>query len=161
MCSTSGPEDYAVNIGEFCSGRVFKVAESASLQEVARLMTHEKIGAVIVTHGASEQSAVCGIITDRDIVTAQLDRTADLSSLNAADAMTRKVLTLTKDLPLDSAIAHMRARNVRRAPVVTEEGVPVGLISIDDLLAQLSVKLVGVVGIVARQARREPLETPG
>lgn len=39
-------------------------------------MTREGVGAVIVTDGASPQAPVCGIITDRDIVCAQLDRSA-------------------------------------------------------------------------------------
>lgn len=144
-----------MNIGEIGRGRVVKISQSASLSEVARLMSAEHVGAVIVTHGSSATAPLVGIITDRDIVNAQLDHAKDLASLSAADAMTKDVLTLMQDESIDGAIAHMRARNVRRAPLVSAEGVPVGLVSVDDLIARLSFKLLGIASIVAQQPQRE------
>jgi predicted transcriptional regulator len=59
------------------------------------------------------------------------------------------------DESIDGAIAHMRARNVRRAPVVSADGVPVGLVSVDDLIGQLSFDLSEIASMVARQPQRE------
>ncbi len=145
-----------MNVGQFCSGRIVKTSKSTPLADVARLMNDEHVGAVIVTDGSYESAPIAGIITDRDIVTAQLDRARDLATVCAGDVMTKNVLTLLKGESVDGAIAHMRARNVRRAPVVTSEGVPLGLVSVDDLVAQISLKLAGIAGILAQQARREP-----
>jgi CBS domain-containing protein len=144
-----------MNIGQLCRHRVIKVPQSTSLSEVARVMSTEHVGAVIVTDGSHEQAPVVGIITDRDIVNAQLDQAKDLASLSAASAMTKNVLTLTRDESIDGAIAHMRARNVRRAPVVCADAVPVGLVSVDDLIGQLSFDLSEIASIVARQPRCE------
>jgi CBS domain-containing protein len=144
-----------VNVGQICRGRVVKVAQNTPLSEVARVMRSEHVGAVMVTEGDGEKAPLAGIITDRDIVSAQLEQAKDLGSLSAGGTMTRKVLTLSPDESLDGAIAHMRARNVRRAPVVSAEGIPLGLVSTDDLIAQLSFKLFSIVGIVAKQSRRE------
>ncbi len=144
-----------MNVGQFCSGRIIKTSKSTPLAEVARLMNDEHVGAVIVTDGSYESAPVAGIITDRDIVGVQLDRARDLATVSAGDAMTKNVLTLLKSESIDGAIAHMRARNVRRAPVVTPEGIPLGLVSVDDLIAQVSLKLGGIAAILAQQARRE------
>jgi len=144
-----------MNIGQLCRHRVIKVPQSTSLAEVARVMSTEHVGAVIVTDGSHEQAVVAGIITDRDIVSAQLEQAKDLASLSAASAMTRNVLTLARDESIDNAIAHMRARNVRRAPIVSEDAVPVGLVSVDDLIGQLSLDLSEIASIVARQPRCE------
>jgi CBS domain-containing protein len=144
-----------MNVGEVCRSRVVSLPQTASLAEVARRMTDEHVGAIIVTDDNSEHARLVGIITDRDIVTAQLQQARDLASLNVGATMTRDVLTLLENEPLDGAIAHMRAKKVRRAPVVSPEGVPIGLVSVDDLIAQLSLKLVGIAGIVAQQSRRE------
>jgi len=144
-----------MNIGQLCPHRVIKVPQSTSLAEVARVMSAEHVGAVIVTDGSHDQAPVAGIITDRDIVSAQLEQAKDLASLSAASAMTRNVLTLSRDESIDDAIAHLRARNVRRAPVVAADAVPVGLVSVDDLIGQLSFDLSEIASIVARQPRRE------
>lgn len=144
-----------MNIGQICGGRVVKVPRSTPLSEVARLMSAEHVGAVIVTDGSHQQAPLSGIITDRDIVNAQLEHAKDLASLSAGEAMTKHVLTLTPDESIDGAIAHMRSRNVRRAPIVSAGGVPVGLVSVDDLIGQLSSDLVRIASMVAQQPQAE------
>jgi CBS domain-containing protein len=144
-----------MNIGNLCSRRLVTVSVGAPVSEVARLMRDEHVGAVVVTRDGGAHPTVAGIITDRDIVRAQLARTADLTSLSAEEAMTRDPLAFSEDETIDRAIAHLRARGVRRAPVVKEDGTPVGVISVDDLLAHLATKLIGLAGIVAQQVRKE------
>jgi CBS domain-containing protein len=144
-----------MNIGQICSREAVTVPESAPLSEVAALMSDCHVGTVVVTRGHTADSPVAGIITDRDIVCAQLERTADLSRLSAGATMTRNPLTLTEDESVDVAVLCLKARGVRRAPVVDGRGALVGLISVDDLLVQLMTKVSGLVGIVARQGLRE------
>jgi len=144
-----------MNIGNLCSRRLITVSTGAPISEVASLMRDEHVGAVIVTHGSAAARRVVGILTDRDIVRAQLARTADLSSLSVADTMTPDPLVLLEQESVDGAIAHLRARGVRRAPVVRDDGTPAGVISVDDLLAHLAAKLIGLADIVARQVQKE------
>ena len=119
-------------------------------------MKDEHVGAVIVVRSPAETGPrVAGIITDRDIVRAQLQRTADLSSIRAEEAMTPDPLTLTEETSIDAAIAHLRARRVRRAPVIGADGTLLGVISTDDLLAQVARNVIGVARIVANQGRNE------
>lgn len=144
-----------MNIGTLCSHYLITTSTGAPLSEVARLMRESHVGAVVVTDGGIDHPRVVGIITDRDIVRSQLGRTADLSSLSAGEVMTRDPLVFPEEESIDGAIAHLRARGVRRAPVVRADGAPVGLISVDDLLRHLAGKLSGLAGIVAWQVRRE------
>ena len=144
-----------MNVGQISGGRLVTVSQHTPVSEVARIMTTHHVGCVIVTDGADENSPLVGVITDRDIVNAQLDQAKDLGSLSAEAVMKRNVLTLTQEESIDGAIAHMRARNVRRAPIVTAGGVPVGMVSTDDLIAQMWFKLFSIAGIVARQSHRE------
>ena len=145
-----------MNVWDVCSRHAITVSESTQLSEVARLMEAEHVGTVIVTGTAGAPSAaVVGVITDRDIVCAQLERTLPLSQLIAVDAMTRDPLVLLKEGQVDNAIEHMRARGVRRAPVITPSGVPVGMLSTDDLLVHISLKVSGMAALVARQVRAE------
>jgi CBS domain-containing protein len=144
-----------MNVGQISSHRVVTVSEAAPMSDVVCLMRDEHVGAVIVTRGPFDHCSVVGIITDRDVMCAQLERTADLSQMKASDAMTVDPLVLSEFGPIDSAIEHMKARGVRRAPVVTHAGHPIGMISTDDLLVHLSLAMAGMAAIVARQVRSE------
>ena len=142
-------------VGSLCSRPAVSVATGAPVADVARLMRDEHVGAVVVTDLRGDRLRPAGIITDRDIVSAQVSRTADLSRLAAADIMTRNPLVLDEEESVDGAIAHLRARGVRRAPVVSRDGALVGLISADDLFAHVARELVALGEIIARQRRAE------
>lgn len=142
-------------VGSLCSRRPVTVNQGAPISDVACLMRDQHVGAVIVTDTGPDRSRAVGMITDRDIVRAQLERTADLSRLSAAEVMTRNPLVIGEEESVDGAIAHLRARGVRRAPVVALDGTVVGLISADDLLTQVARKLMGLAEIVGWQRRAE------
>jgi CBS domain-containing protein len=142
-------------VGSLCSRNPVTISSSAPLSEAVCLMRDEHVGAVIVTEGATARARVTGILTDRDIVRAQLVHAAALTNVSVADAMTRNPLVFRTEEPIDGAIAHLRARGVRRAPVVSDDGAPIGLVSADDLLVHLARQMVGLAGIVARQVRSE------
>ncbi|MDE2451695.1 MAG: CBS domain-containing protein [Gammaproteobacteria bacterium] len=142
-------------VGTLCSRGPITVSTGAPISDVARMMRDRHVGAVIVTESDGKRSLVVGIITDRDIVRAQLERTADLSRLSAGQVMTRNPLVIREEESVDGAIAHLHARGVRRAPVVAQDGILVGLISADDLLAHAAHKLIGLAEIVGWQRRIE------
>jgi CBS domain-containing protein len=145
-----------MDVGDICRRRAVCVPSSATLAEAAMLMSAEHVGAIVVTASGVVHPHVVGIVTDRDIVRTQLEKAADLSRLSAGEAMTGKPLVFEEHEPIDGAIAHLRARGVRRAPVVAADGKPIGLVSTDDLLGHLATTLIGIAGIVARQVRNEP-----
>lgn len=142
-------------IGSLCSRRPVTVSTGAPISDVARMMRDRRVGAVIVTEGDPQHLRAVGMITDRDIVRAQLEQVADLSRLCAGDVMTRKPLVIGEGDSVDGAIAHLRARGVRRAPVVAPDGALVGLISVDDLLANVAHKLGGLADMVGWQQLSE------
>lgn len=142
-------------VGTLCSRGPITVSTGAPISDVARMMRERHVGAVIVTVSDGKRPRVAGIITDRDIVRAQLERAADLSRLSAGQVMTRNPLAIREEESVDGAIAHLHARGVRRAPVVAQDGTLVGLISADDLLAHVAHKLIGLAEIVGWQRRIE------
>jgi CBS domain-containing protein len=141
-----------MNVGEICSHRIISVPVGTSLSDAVALMYGERVGTVIVTRTLAGQSLVAGILTDRDIVRAQLHRIADFSQLSIADAMTSNPLVVRADEDSSVVLEKLRMQRVRRAPVVDELGAPIGLISIDDLLQHLARQITGLAAIVASQA---------
>ena len=96
-----------------------------------------------------------GIVTDRDVLCRQLARRADLFTLTVSDVMTLQPLTVLEPSTLAEAIQKMRARNVRRAPVVSKTGALVGLVSLDDLLPAVALQLSDLATLMGSQARWE------
>lgn len=150
-----------MKIAKICTKGAITVSPSAPLSEVAQIMCGRNVGTVVVTASPADRPVVVGIITDRDVVRAQLHRTSDFSRLSVAEVMTRDPLVLNEEEPLESAIDQMLARGVRRAPVIDASGMLVGLVSTDDLLTAVSDELVNLVQPIARQAiRKATVEQP-
>jgi CBS domain-containing protein len=99
----------------------------ATAMAAARQMAEHDVGDVLVQRGG----ALCGIVTDRDIVVRCLaagnDPSQPLEELCTAD-----VATLDADSTVGDAIELMESRAVRRIPIV-DAGTPIGIVSLGDL----------------------------
>ena len=144
-----------MRVGDLCRRHVASVGAAAPLSAAAQLMCEQQVGAVIVTAAPADGPIAVGILTDRDIVRAQLEGTAALSEIRVADVMSRDPLVLTEDEQLDEAVRRMRARGVRRAPVVGAGGALTGIISFDDVLAHICANLAALACLTGRQSRRQ------
>ncbi len=143
-----------MKVGDLCNRLPVTVSASAPVSDAARLMSEQRVGAVVVTAAPADWPVAIGMLTDRDIVCAQLDRAADLSQLRVGDIMTREPLVLNQDIPVEEAISRLRARHVRRAPVISSRGELVGVISFDDLLTQISANLRALAHLAEARLRR-------
>jgi CBS domain-containing protein len=112
--------------------QVHCVDEKTNLKQIAALMRDKKIGDVLVTDA---QSKLCGIVTDRDLVVRAIAEGKDPSKLTAGEVCSGQPATLREDSSIDDAVSLMRAKKVRRVPVV-RDGTPVGIVSIGDLARQ-------------------------
>ena len=133
-----------MKVGDLCTREAVTVNASAQVRDAARLMCEERIGAVVVTATPDESPVAIGMLTDRDIVRAQLDHTPDFGQLRVGDVMTRDPLVLNEESSVEEAIHRLRNRHVRRAPVISSTGKLVGVLSLDDLLAHLAGTLRGL-----------------
>jgi CBS domain-containing protein len=105
------------------------VSPDASLREVAELMKEAGVGDVLIR---DDDGRLCGIITDRDLVTRGLAEGKDPDETRAIDVCSQKLITLGLDAALDEAVRVMRDNSVRRIPIVDGDA-PVGVISLGDL----------------------------
>ena len=107
------------------------VRSDATLQDAAREMKSDDIGAVLV----EDDGSVAGILTDRDIVVRAIAEGRDPSSTKVSEVASKDVKTLTPDSSVEDAIKIVREQHVRRIPVV-EGGKPAGIVSIGDLAVE-------------------------
>jgi len=144
-----------MDIRRICSRPALTLPANAPLYQAAALMRDRHVGAVIVVKAPIDRPIPVGIITDRDIVQAQLEHAANLSRLSAEQVMSRDPLVLNEELSVDDAIQRMGERGVRRAPVVSNNGTLVGLISVDDLLGEVAEEIIDLARLVTRQPKDE------
>jgi len=142
-----------MNIGEVCSREVYIVRPAEPLADAVAEMHKRHVGALVVVEEKPDQVRPVGVITDRDVIRAQVLQGRALTHLAIADAMTAHPLTLQETCGIAEAIRQMSVSGVRRAPVVSESGDLVGIVSFDDLLPVVSEQLAALAKLIGDQAR--------
>jgi len=109
------------------STELLTVDPSAPVTEVAKRMVAKDVGAVLVF----EEGAICGILTERDVLRAVADGLDDATLVR--DRMTANPETLDADDTTEHAAVLMIHGGFRHLPVM-EQGEVVGVLSIRDLM---------------------------
>lgn len=118
----------AVFVRDVMTPGVVAVRPDASVVEAARLMRAQDIGDVVVADG----QRVVGVLTDRDIAVRAVADGADPQTVSARSVCTPDPVLVAPQDPVSAAVALMRLHAVRRLPVV-EDGLPVGMVTLNDL----------------------------
>lgn len=140
-----------MNVAEVCTRQVFLIRAEQPLADAARLMQQRRVGALVVIEQRGASVRPVGMLTDRDIVCGQFAHQADLHCLTVAEVMAAPAATVREDQSLEEAIAVLRTRAVRRAPVVNGAGELVGVITLDDLLPVLAGELNSLAQLIGEQ----------
>lgn len=101
-----------------------------SLEEVARLMCEYDCGEIPIV---DEDKKPVGVITDRDITCRTVAGGKNPLELTAGDCMTKSCVTISRDASLEECCAVMEEHQIRRVPVVDEEGCCCGIVAQADL----------------------------
>ncbi len=103
---------------------------SSKVSDAAAVMADRDIGTVVITKGDNH---VVGILTDRDIVVRGIAARRDPWTTQISEIVSNEdVATVSPDTSVHDVIGIMRAKAVRRVPVV-EHGRLVGIVSLGDL----------------------------
>ena len=100
-----------------------------SVDVAARKLANHNVGVLPV---CSEQGRLCGMVTDRDLVTRCLAVDKLPKNTKVREIMTSRVLTVDPDMDAGVAAHLMGRQQVRRLPVV-ENGKLCGVFSLGDL----------------------------
>ena len=100
------------------------------LEQVAKLMIQHDCGEIPVIDSAE---LVVGVITDRDIVCRMVAQGKNPLAYTAEICMSDPVVTVFEDTALPEVLATMEKHQIRRLPVVDNEGRCAGMISQSDV----------------------------
>ena len=131
-----------MSVAKICVREVDFAESQEPVWQAAERMHQRVVGCLIIANDKGEPE---GIVTDRDLVERVVAQGKDPNSTLVADVMTHNPTTITEVASTELALALMRDRGFRRLPVVNPDGKVVGMLTLDDILMQLSqeFKLVG------------------
>lgn len=109
---------------------VYTIGPDATLQQVVDTLVRHNIGSLVV---CDADDAVCGIVTERDILRACASRRAALHAVCVADVMSRELITAALQDDVETIMGRMTEHRIRHLPVV-EGSRLIGLISIGDVV---------------------------
>ncbi len=108
---------------------VVRIHPDEPVEVAARTLAHYNIGAMPV---CGSDGRVCGMVTDRDLVTRCLASGKRPGAMTVKEVMTGRVVAAGADMELGAASYLMGKEQVRRLPVI-ENGKLCGMLSIGDL----------------------------
>jgi CBS domain-containing protein len=105
-------------------------APDTTVAEAAHLMWEGDCGILPVV----DDGELVGVVTDRDMYIALATRNERASQLRVGAVATRNVATCTAEDYIDTALAVMKEKRIRRLPVVGFGNSVLGVLSLNDIL---------------------------
>lgn len=122
------------------------VKKGESVVEAAKLMRSEDAGVVPIVEG----DRLVGVVTDRDIAIRVVAEGKDVSSTTVDEIASQNLVTIDPQQDLDEALRLMAQHQVRRLPVVEEDGRLVGIVAQADVARHADSSRTGeVVGEIS------------
>lgn len=106
------------------------VNQGASIKDTILEMTEKRLGAACII---DDSNKLVGIVTDGDL-RRQLEKSLDLSNLNASDIMGKSPKTINSDSLASFALQKMENFNITVLIAVNKLNEPVGLVHLHDLV---------------------------
>jgi len=117
------------------------LASSANVVEAAKLMKSEDVGVIPIVDG----DRLTAVVTDRDIVLQVVAAGKDPQSTTVGEIASSNLVTVDPDQDLDEAARLMARHQVRRLPVVEEDGRLVGILAQADVAEHADARQTGEV----------------
>jgi CBS domain-containing protein/uncharacterized protein (DUF2267 family) len=144
-----------MSLERFRRTKLVTLNRQSKAYQAARAMADNHIGAVLV----SDPKGLAGIVTDRDLALAVLGHGLDPTSTALSEFMSEEVVACDIGSDLAHVVKLMQEHGVRRIPI-TEGGRAVGLITLDDLVAEGAAAPEAVRAVVTAQLEAEAPHKP-
>jgi CBS domain-containing protein len=138
----------SVTIENILQEDVVRAEPDTPLHGIVSKMRESDVGAVVI----EEDGEPTGILTDRQIVLSLEEM--DLSERTAEDLVQDDLVTGTSELSVFDVLRKLNDENVRRLPIVDDDGELEGIVTLDDVLVLLGSELGKAAEIIKAQSPR-------
>lgn len=119
-----------LKLEDFMVRNPVSVPETATIEDAVKLMWENRIGSVLVVDG---EGKLRGIVTQRDVLYAA-HRGLMGKGVSVKEIMSENPIAGKPTDSLEEATRRMRINDVSHLPVVDDEGRPVGIFSMRDVI---------------------------
>src|SRR5437899_206416 len=117
------------NIRDVMTSNPCTIDAEKSVAYAAKMMLEEDVGLAPIVEG----DRLIGMLTDRDIATRLTAEGRDPDQVKVRDVASKQLITIDPGQDLDEALRKMAEHQVRRLPVVAEDGRLVGVVAQADI----------------------------
>src|SRR6266511_2863897 len=121
--------EMAQNIRDVMTSNPCTIDAEKSVAYAAKMMREEDVGLAPIVEG----DQLIGMLTDRDIATRVAAEGRDPDQVKVRDVASKQLVTIDPGQDLDEALRMMAKHQVRRLPVVEEDGRLVGVVAQADI----------------------------
>lgn len=115
---------------EIMSSPVFTCHTQETLNVAAHVMWEHDCGAIPIVN---DKGKLVGMLTDRDICMAAYTQGRPLDEIPIHLAMAKHVQSVRREQPVAEVEELMASQQLRRIPVVDPAGIPIGIVTVNDL----------------------------
>jgi CBS domain-containing protein len=131
----------AKTVREVMTSKLCSIDTDKSITYAAKMMRDEDVGLAPIVEG----DRLVGVLTDRDIAVRVVAEGRDPEQVKVTEVASRDLVTLDPQQDLDEALRLMAQHQVRRLPVVEEDGRLVGVVAQADVAQQADERRTGEV----------------
>jgi CBS domain-containing protein len=131
----------AKTIREVMTSKLCSIDTDKSVAYAAKMMRDEDVGIAPIVEG----DRLVGVLTDRDIAVRVVAEGRDPEQVKVTEVASRDVVTLDPQQDLEEALRLMARHQVRRLPVVEEDGRLVGVLAQADVAQEADDRQTGEV----------------
>jgi CBS domain-containing protein len=121
----------SIKVEDVMKSNVITVDPKYSARKAARLMDYKSVSCLVVT----KNKKIEGIITEKDLCSRVLAKGVNSEKVVVSDIMTRPVVIVRPDSPLENAVQVMLTQGIKKLPVMGGEFGDdlVGILSLTDI----------------------------
>jgi len=135
-----------MSLHEYRNAKTLVLTPDATAYEAARAMAERQVGSVVVV----DHGRLAGIVTDRDLMLDIVVQARDPQATRLRAIMKQDVATIDVEGTIDDAVTMMRTNACRRLPII-DDGVIVGMITLDDLLLDRALGADAISSVLGSQ----------
>ncbi|WP_250441757.1 CBS domain-containing protein [Caballeronia sp. AZ1_KS37] len=143
-----------MKVADMYSKGTVHIPMSCTVQEAAKQMRDQHVGALAVTEGGESGRAI-GVVTDRDIVLKTVAQGVAPADILVGEVVTPGMLTVDAQADSVDAVQTMLSHGVRRLAVTCGEDRVVGVLSLDDLMEAYGRDMAMLSSLLANARNRE------
>ena len=136
-----GAKEMAKTVRDVMTSKLCSIDTDKTVVYAAKMMRDEDVGIAPIVEG----DRLVGVLTDRDIAVRVVAEGRDPEQVKVTEVASRDIVTLDPQQDLDEALRLMARHQVRRLPVVEEDGRLVGVVAQADVAQQAGEKKTGEV----------------